>query len=78
VSSRTLQKAFAESRGIRPVAHVRNLRLDRARDDLQTSDASVAAIAARCGFRSSTTFAIEYRKRFGVAPSRTKRVSASE
>jgi len=77
VSSRTLQKAFAESRGITAVAHVRNLRLDRARDNLQTSDASVAAVAARCGFRSSTTFAIEYRKRFGVAPSRAKRAAGS-
>jgi len=35
------------------------------------------AIAARCGFRSSTTFAIEYRKRFGVAPSRAKRAAGS-
>ena len=77
VSSRTLQKAFADSRGITPVAHVRNVRLDHAREALQASDASVAAIAANCGFRSSTTFALAYRKRFGVAPSRTKRASGS-
>jgi len=32
----------------------------------------VAEIAARYAFGSSTTFALEYRKRFGVAPSRTK------
>jgi hypothetical protein len=35
--------------------------------------ASVAKVAARFGFRSSTTFALEYRKRFGLSPSRTKR-----
>jgi AraC-like DNA-binding protein len=35
--------------------------------------ATVAEIAARYGFRSSTTFALEYRKRFGIAPSTTKR-----
>ena len=77
VSARTLQKAFADSRGITPVAHVRNVRLDHAREALESSDESVAEIAARCGFQSSTTFALEYRKRFGVTPSRTKRATGS-
>jgi len=72
VSSRTLQKAFEEYRGTTPVAHARNLRLDHAHLALEAADASVADIAARFGFGSSTTFALEYRKRFGVAPSRTK------
>jgi len=73
VSWRTLEKAFAVSRGVTPVAYVRNLRLDHARDALNQPDANVAAVAARYGFRSSTTFALEYRKRFGISPSRTKR-----
>jgi transcriptional regulator GlxA family with amidase domain len=78
VSSRTLQKAFADSRGITPVAYVRNARLDHARDALQSGDGTtVAEIAMRCGFKSSTTFAIEYRKRFGVSPSRAKRALGS-
>ena len=75
VSSRTLEKAFAEARGLTPVAQVRNMRLDHAHHALQNGDVSVATIAARCGFRSSTTFALEYRKRFGMAPSRTKRAA---
>ena len=73
VSWRTLQKAFANFRGLTPVAHVRNMRLDHAHNTLDDSDASVAEIAARCGFLSSTTFATEYRKRFGMAPSRTRK-----
>jgi AraC-like DNA-binding protein len=78
VSSRTLQKAFADSRGISPVAYIRNARLDHARDSLRNGDgATVAEIAMRCGFGSSTTFAIEYRKRFGVSPSRAKRALGS-
>jgi len=72
VSSRTLQKAFAEYRGLTPVAHARNQRLDHAHRALEAGEASVAEIATRYGFGSSTTFAIEYRKRFGMAPSRTK------
>lgn len=73
VSARSLEKAFADSRGITAVAHVRNVRLDHARHALERSGASIADIAARCGFGSATTFALEYRKRFGMAPSRTKR-----
>jgi len=73
VSWRTLEKTFDAFRGLTPVAHVRNVRLDRARDALAEGLATVANIAAHYGFRSSTTFALEYRKRFGVAPSRTRR-----
>jgi AraC-like DNA-binding protein len=70
VSLRTLEKAFRDLRGLTPVAHMRNLRLDHARRALET-DATVAEVAARFGFRSPTTFALEYRKRFGISPSRT-------
>ena len=77
VSQRTLEKAFTDLRGLTPVAHMRNLRLDHAHRALDKGDASVAQVAARFGFRSSTTFALEYRKRFGVAPSRTKRAMAN-
>jgi AraC-like DNA-binding protein len=73
VSCRTLEKAFVDYRGITPVAHLRNLRLDGARRALEQEDASVGAVAERFGFRSATTFALEYRKRFGIPPSRTRR-----
>ena len=73
VSLRTLEKAFVEYRGITPVAHLRNLRLDAAHRVLEEGGASVAAVAQRFGFGSSTTFALEYRRRFGVPPSRTRK-----
>jgi AraC-like DNA-binding protein/DNA-binding transcriptional ArsR family regulator len=75
VSWRTLEKAFAAFRGITPVAHVRNVRLDHARRALESGDESVREVAARFGFRSSTTFATEYRKRFGSTPSEMKRLA---
>ena len=73
VGTRTLEKAFSEYRGVTPVAHIRNVRLDRARDAMAREAASVADVAARFGFRSPTTFANEYRRRFGVTPTWTKR-----
>jgi transcriptional regulator GlxA family with amidase domain len=75
VSWRTLQKAFTDFRGLTPVAHVRNMRLDEAHRALDRDDASIAEVAASVGFHSPTTFALEYRKRFGVAPSRTRRAA---
>lgn len=72
VSERTLQKAFADFRGTTAVAHLRNRRLDEARRALEAGEASVAEVASRLGFGSSTTFALEFRKRFGASPSRSK------
>jgi AraC-like DNA-binding protein len=75
VSGRTLEKAFRDFRATTPVAHVRNLRLDLAQEALREGAASVADVAHACGFRSATTFALEYRKRFGTSPSRARRTS---
>jgi transcriptional regulator GlxA family with amidase domain len=52
VSCRTLEKAFAEFRGLTAVAHLRNRRLDDARIALETEGAKVAEVAERFGFRS--------------------------
>ena len=68
VSWRTLETAFRSFRGIAPVAHIRNVRLDRAHRALVENQGTVVEIAARHGFRSSTTFALEFRKRYGTAP----------
>ena len=73
VSWRTLQNAFTKFRGITPVAHIRNVRLDHAHDALAEGRISVKDVAARYAFRSPKTFALEYRKRFGVPPSRRAR-----
>jgi AraC-like DNA-binding protein len=77
VSWKTLQKAFGDFRGVTPVAHVRNTRLDAARQALDGGSATVAEVAARFGFGSVTTFSLEFRKRFGVPPNRAKRRAAA-
>jgi AraC-like DNA-binding protein len=72
VSWRTLENAFADFRGCTVVAYLRNRRLDQARRALEGEAAAVSEIATRFGFRSPTTFALEFRKRFGVPPSRAR------
>ena len=78
VSLRLLEKAFADFRGVTPVAHMRNARLDYALTVLRDGGSTVAEAALRSGFQSSTTFALEFRRRFGVAPRRTKRLAANQ
>ena len=71
VSTRTLQLGFRQFRGVSPVAHARNLRLERSHLALKEGDGSVSEIAVRHGFGSLTTFSIEYRRRFGETPRET-------
>ena len=78
VSWRTLEKVFSELRGVTPVAHIRNLRLDEAHRALTTTAASVAETARSCGFASVTTFSLEYRRRFGVSPRESAHATATQ
>lgn len=71
VSPRTLQQGFKRFRGVSPVAHARNLRLEESHAALREGRCSVAEIAMRLGFGSLTTFSLEYRRRFGLSPRET-------
>lgn len=76
VAGRTLHKHFRLSKGMSPIAYLRSVRLQKAREDLlHTDGASVTEIAARWGFDHLGRFAAEYRKRFGETPSQTRRRS---
>ncbi len=74
VSARTLQQAFREHHGVSPMQYLKQLRLDRLRDELLHSDdcrLSLADLAMRWGFAHQGRFSAEYRERFGEAPSET-------
>ena len=74
VSVRTLQTSFMRDRHVTPMQHVRDLRLDAARQRLQAG-ASVADAALDTGFSHQGRFAQYYRRRFGHSPSSTGRSS---
>lgn len=76
VGPRALQRAFRRSLDLTPLGYLRSVRLDRAHEELRSSDpdtTTVAAIAARWGFGHPGRFAAEYRARFGRSPSDTLR-----
>lgn len=77
IGPRALQQAFRQSLDTTPRGRLRSVRLDRAHEDLTTSDPAdgrtVAAIAARWGFGNPGRFAAAYKARFGRPPSETLR-----
>ncbi len=74
VSVRTLFSGFRNFRGASPMTYLRNLRLDKVRQELTSREhASVTDVAFRWGFSHLGRFAQEYKRRFGESPSATLR-----
>jgi transcriptional regulator GlxA family with amidase domain len=76
VSVRTLQARFRQHTGTSPMGYLRQVRLERAHEDLLATDpphATVARIAHRFGFSHLGRFAAAYRARYGLSPSTTLR-----
>ena len=77
-SARRLQYGFQERYGTTPMRYLRQVRLDRARDDLAQAylaqahgSVSVADVAYHWGFTNLGRFARAYRDRFGEFPAAT-------
>jgi AraC-like DNA-binding protein len=78
VSASTLFRGFRRFRGMGPMAYLKQVRLDRAREDLIRSDhreTTVTAIATRWRLFHLGNFAADYTRRFGEAPSATLRAA---
>jgi AraC-like DNA-binding protein len=73
VAGRTLFMHFRNAHGVSPMEYVRNLRLEKARQELLSGrgERTVTEIATRCGFSHLGRFAVDYRLRFGESPSQT-------
>lgn len=77
VSVRALQVGFARDLGMAPSAYIRDLRLDRVRDELRQrrgeDGLSVTDVASRWGFTHLGRMSRYYRRRFDELPSQTIR-----
>jgi transcriptional regulator GlxA family with amidase domain len=68
VSTRTLLRRFGEETGRSPLAHLQASRVRRARHLLETTDRTVAAIAATVGYQDPGTFAALFARHTGHRP----------
>jgi AraC-like DNA-binding protein len=82
VSVRTLFSGFRDFRNMTPMHYVKQVRLDMARQALQSGavagSAGVTQIALDCGFSHLGRFAAHYRAHFGELPSQTARLTRPE
>ncbi|GAA1764682.1 GlxA family transcriptional regulator [Nonomuraea sp. AD125B] len=68
VSTRTLLRRFAGETGQSPLAYLQSSRVRRARHLLETTDRTVAGIAAAVGYRDPGTFAALFARHTGRRP----------
>lgn len=68
MSNSAFFEQFKAVTGTSPLQYQKDLRLLRARDELQTSSAKVSEIAFSVGYESSAQFSREYSRKFGRAP----------
>ena len=70
MSARSFSRLFRRELGSTPAAHVEQLRVEAAKTLLTTTDASVAAVARRVGFRHAETLHRAFRRSVGTTPDR--------
>jgi transcriptional regulator GlxA family with amidase domain len=68
MSPRTLARRFQEQTGTTPVQWLLKMRIRRAQELLETSEASIDQIASSVGFESAVTFRSRFRKVAGISP----------
>jgi transcriptional regulator GlxA family with amidase domain len=72
-SERSLRRAFHDSLGIAPSEWLAAVRLRAARELLETTDAGVAEVARRCGYRSVSALRERFGRELGVSPREYRR-----
>ena len=69
MSPRNFARAFRREIGVTPAAYVAELRVERARLELESGALPVEEIARRCGFGTVETMRRAFRRRLSVSPS---------
>ncbi len=70
VSEVYFRREFGKCTGLSPIKYIKKVRLENARALLSTAVYSVGEVATRCGFDSISYFSEEYKRAYGVSPSR--------
>ncbi len=73
-----LTTIIRENTGVAPIIYVTLLRLDRAKELLQSTDRPVTEIAFECGFNSSQRFSTVFKKFTGTTPSLYRQKNKSQ
>ncbi|MEO1456038.1 MAG: GlxA family transcriptional regulator [Pseudomonadota bacterium] len=69
MSQRSFHRLYLSTMGITPAKAIETLRMEAARDMLETTDASIKTIANRCGFGSEGRLRRSMTRLLGISPS---------
>ena len=72
VSPATFKRYFTEICKTSPMEYLTNLRIEKAKKLLRSTDATLAFIAQECGFYDSSHFCKQFTKTIGITPSKYK------
>ncbi|MEU3961555.1 DJ-1/PfpI family protein [Streptomyces buecherae] len=73
VSDRHLTRLFKTELGMTPHAYVESVRVEKARQELESSDATLERVAALCGFGTTDTLVRAFRRRLNTTPTEYRR-----
>lgn len=73
MSVRHFSRVFTTEVGESPGRYVERIRIEAARRELETTDATLDVVAERCGFGTAETLRRSFRRRLGVAPDSYRR-----
>ncbi|MGB7336928.1 MAG: GlxA family transcriptional regulator [Salaquimonas sp.] len=73
MSSRNFSRRYTEIMGVSPAKAVEMIRVDKARDLLATSDNSIKAIAASCGFQDDERMRRAFFRNINTSPSQYRK-----
>ncbi|RAG87157.1 AraC family transcriptional regulator [Streptacidiphilus pinicola] len=73
VSERQLTRIFKTELGATPAAYVESVRVEAARDRLESGDDTLDRVAAACGFGTADTLIRAFRRRLGTTPTDYRR-----
>lgn len=68
VSDRHLTRLFKAELGMTPYAYIESVRVEKARNELESSDATLERVAAVCGFGTVDTLVRAFRRRLNATP----------
>lgn len=72
LSASTLQRQFKSVFGVSVDEYRRRLRLNKAKQMLESGNANITHIASVCGYNSVANFSTAFRKNFGVSPKKLR------
>lgn len=73
MSERSFKRRFARATGMSPLDYVQTLRLEEAKQMLETTDESIESVAMQVGYEDSSFFSRLFRRRVGITPAQYRK-----